>query len=307
MKAFRSPTKTPTTTKTTFSEGTSISQTDLSKINDLYSENISHRKRKTPDCDFQHQFAEFKNEIMKEIVGTLQESCKNQNQNIKTISENISSINETLQNMKITTEQLIAENKSLKTQITNLSDTVKENEEKITSLQTDFQQLKSISTTPATHVQATPETIYEDLYEEFQDRAERSKNIIIVGVPEKHISNIEERRETERNEAANILSTIYPDCPKAAKVLRVGKYDGKKVRPLKLSFTSQEIAKTIMRNKSNLKVEGVRIYSDQTPQQQNFIKKLRDELQQRKDNGERDLIIKFLKGTPKIVKEQPKN
>lgn len=306
MNAFHSPTKSFATTKTIFSGETSTSQPDLSKITDVYSENVAHRKRKTPGSDFENQFTEFKQELMKEMVGILQDSCTKQNQNIEKICNNISSINETLQDMKITTEELIAENKSLKTQISTLTNTVKENEEKIISLRTDVQQLKSGSAAPA-NPQATPQTFCEDLFKEFQDRAERSKNIIIVGVPERHISNSEERRETERNEAARILNTIYPDCPRPVKVVRVGKYDGNKIRPLKLSFSSQEIAKTILRNKANLTLDGVRIYSDQTPQQQKFMKNLRDELQQRKDNGEKDLIIKFSKGTPKIVREQSKN
>lgn len=306
MKAFRSPTKTPTTTKvTSFSGETSTSQPDLSKINELYSENVSYRKRKSPDSDFVNQFTEFKYEIMKEIVGVLQESCTKQDQNIKTICDNVSSINETLQDMKVTTEELIAENKNLKMQIGTLSDTVKQNEEKIIALRSEVQQLKSVPSAPP-HPLATLETIHEDLFEEFQDRFERSKNIIIVGVPEKHISNREERHETERNEAARIINTIYPDCPRAVKVIRVGKYDGKKIRPLKISFSAQEIAKTVLRNKANLQVDGVRIYSDQTPQQQKFMKNLKDELQQRIDNGEKDLTIKFSKGKPKIV-EQSKN
>lgn len=305
MNALRSPTKSRTVTKTIISGGTSTSQPDLSKMDEEYSENVAYRKRKAPVSDFENQFTEFKNELMKEMVVILQDSCNKQNQNIKTICDNIASINVTLQDMKITTEELIAENKSLKTQINTLANTVKENEEKISSLRTDVQQIKSVSAAPA-NPPATPQR-FEDLFEEFQDRAERSKNIMIVGVPERHISNSEERREIERNEAARIINTIYPDCPRAAKVQRVGKYDGKKIRPLKLSFSSQEIAKTILRNKSNMTLDGVRIYSDQTPQQQKFMKNLRDELQQRKDNGEKDLIIKFSKGTPKIVKEQSKN
>lgn len=306
MKAFRSPTKNPTTTKTTFTGETSASQPDLSKINELYSENVCYRKRKSPDSDFENQFTDFKKDIMKEIVEILQDSCIKQNHNIQTICDNISSIKETLQNMKTTTEELMAENKSLKTQVSALTDTVKENDEKISSLQNDVLQLKSVSSVSA-YPQTTPQTVYEDLFEEFQDRAERSKNIIIVGIPEQFISSSEERRETDRNETAKIINTIYPDCPKAVKVLRLGKYDTKKMRPVKLCFSSQDIAKAILRNKANLNVDGVRIYSDQTPQQQKFMKKLRDELQQRKENGETNLVIKFSKGTPKIVTEQPKN
>lgn len=306
MNTLRSPSKRSTRTKTITAGETSSSQPDLSKINELYSENMSVRKRKSPDSDFACQFNEFKNEIKKEIVGILQESSNNQNKNIKTISENISSINEKLQNMKMTTEQLIAENKSLTTQIVTLKGTVKENEEKIASLQTEFNKLKSDSMTPKV-IEATSPDTYADVFEEFHDRFERSKNIIIVGVPEKHIENIEERRKTDTYEADKIISAIYPGCPKAERVSRVGKYDAKKTRPLKICFSSQEISKTILRTKANLKTDDIRVYSDQTPQQQKFMRNLRNELEQRKEKGEKDLIIKYIKGTPRIIKEATKN
>lgn len=37
------------------------------------------------------------------------------------------------------------------------------------------------------------------------------------------------------------------------------------------------------------------------------MKKLRDELKQRTDDGEGDLTIKYIKGTPRIIKQESKN
>ncbi|CAH2092445.1 unnamed protein product [Euphydryas editha] len=44
-----------------------------------------------------------------------------------------------------------------------------------------------------------------------------------------------------------------------------------------------------------------------TPHQQKFLANLIKELHQREKNGETNLIIKYIKGTPKIIKAQPKN
>lgn len=297
--------------------GNSSSQPDLSKVVDIESdsEKVFTRKRKTPEYDFTQHFSEFKYEIL----NILKESSKNQAENINIISENISSINEKLQDVKTTTEQLVEDNISFKSQILTLKEIVKANENKILSLETEMQQLKINTTNDVTvYSKATPEqssntqptlknTDYDDIIVEFQERAERSKNIVIVGINEHHVDNIEERKEIDRCEADKIIKSIYPDCPRPEKIIRLGKYDGKKRRPLKICFPTQETAKTVLRNKVNLKVDGIRIYSDQTPKQQKDMKHLVTELHQRQENGEKNLMIKFIRGIPKIIKQETKN
>lgn len=53
--------------------------------------------------------------------------------------------------------------------------------------------------------------------------------------------------------------------------------------------------------------DNVRLFSDQTRQQQEYMKNLRNELRRQIDGGEKDLVIKYVKGIPKIVKQSPKN
>lgn len=57
----------------------------------------------------------------------------------------------------------------------------------------------------------------------------------------------------------------------------------------------------------NHKGNDVRIYSDQTPYQQKYLENLRRKLQERQENGEKDLFIKYKNGTPTIIKIHPKN
>lgn len=304
MSTIHSPKKSTSLDNMISAGGSSISQPDLSKLDTIEPEpkTIYLRKRKVPESDFSFQFDEFK----KEIIGVLKESSKCHIANITTISENISSIKEQLNEIKSTTENLMAENNNFKTQIMTLTDTVRTNEERITSLTNEVQQLKSdlptTSSTVKSALQSLP-TSYDELIVELQERAERSRNIVVAGVAEIHSDSMEDRRKVDRHEIESIIKTIYPDCPQAERVLRLGKYDGKKTRPLKVSFASRETVKTVLRNKANIKVEGVRIYSDQTPHQQKFMINLKKELQQRQENGDENLTIKYIKGIPKIIKQ----
>ncbi|KOB72454.1 Uncharacterized protein OBRU01_12200 [Operophtera brumata] len=187
-----------------------------------------------------------------------------------------------------------------------LTDTVRANEEKITSLQNEVLQLKSDSPTTSKVKSTSPSlpTSYDELIVELQERAERSRNIVMVCITEKHSDSVEDRREVDGHEVQKVIETIYPDCQQPVRVLRLGMYNAMKTRPLKVCFASQDTAKAILRNKGNIKIEGVRIYSDQTPQQQkSMMINLKNELKQRQVNGEGNLTIKYVKGIPKIIKQ----
>ncbi|XP_045452345.1 uncharacterized protein LOC123661426 [Melitaea cinxia] len=76
--------------------------------------------------------------------------------------------------------------------------------------------------------------------------------------------------------------------------MRLGKYTPNKSRPIKVFFNNTDIPKCLVYNKQKLP-KTIKIYSDQTPTQKLFMQQLRDELQKRTANGEKDLIIKYIK------------
>ncbi|CAG5038360.1 unnamed protein product [Parnassius apollo] len=88
---------------------------------------------------------------------------------------------------------------------------------------------------------------YADIMTEVQERLERAKNIIIAGIFEPHSENMEEKREKERFEVMKVLSGIYALTPQPERIMRLGKYDGKKTRPLKVCFLTPDIAKTLLK------------------------------------------------------------
>lgn len=301
MSVQRSPTG-KSSDKIGIPGGNSSSQPDLSTVGTPdYAQYVSQRKRKLPEDDFSYQFEIFK----KEIMGLLKEFGNSQTENINIIKKDISSINEQLTEMKTKTDQLIVEHSSFKTEIQNLSSTVNENQEKIKGIENDVQALQSASSSSE---YSTSMTTYGFIMTELQERMERSKNIVITGVSEPQSENIEMKRENDRCEVKKILSDIHPSYPEPGKIIRLGKYDGKKTRPLKVCFSTSEVAKIILKNKSNYKGNSnIKIYSDQTPNQKQDMTNLREELRQRKEKGESDLIIKYIKGIPKIINQQTKN
>lgn len=297
MSLIRSPPKSAS------GKGNSSSYPDLSNANTLEidTKKFTARKRKTPENDFAHEFSEFKKEILEILI----QNNKGQMENINTIGQNITSIKEQLNDIKTTTETLITENAQFKSQIASLNDTVKTQKEIITSLQNDIKQLKC-----ETQINETKTVLrngFDEAIIEFQERTERSKNIILTGIPEAPSKSVADRLDHDMSKANNVIKTIYADCPEPKKIFRIGKYIENKSRPIKVCFDFQDPVKRILRNKHNFKINGTRVYSDQTPYQQNFMANLKKELQQRQDNGEENLRIKYIKGIPKIIKAQPKN
>ncbi|CAH2098394.1 unnamed protein product [Euphydryas editha] len=103
-----------------------------------------------------------------------------------------------------------------------------------------------------------------------------------------------------------IMKMAVPDCIKPIKTIRKGKYNPDIPRAIKIILPISEAAKSILRNKSNLKASNIKLYSYETPYQQKYRNNLRNELKRRLEGGEKDLTIKYINGVPKITKIPPK-
>nr|CAI5826344.1 unnamed protein product [Callosobruchus analis] len=107
----------------------------------------------------------------------------------------------------------------------------------------------------------------------------RSHNILILGVPE----------STNGNEyvTGSVSATD-------------------RARPIKVRFASPAVAKAILQKINALSshplFKTVMIVDDKTPAQQKQLLNLHEELKRRRSSGEIDITIKYIKGTPKIVK-----
>lgn len=137
--------------------------------------------------------------------------------------------------------------------------------------------------------------IYEDLVAETIDRINRTKNIVVVGVPET-IDNTEV--------VDNIKSVCGAGNVSVVKAYRVGKKQVNKPRLVKIELLSSRDAFQILKDKNRLK-DSVHsnyiIKRDETPRQRDYLKSLRSELDKRLREGEQNLTIKYIRGIPKIV------
>lgn len=138
----------------------------------------------------------------------------------------------------------------------------------------------------------------EEIIQESVERSLRASNIILYNVPE----NPDVGDDIIAND---ILEQIHETAVvQPEDVTRVGKPTSKKPRPLKLHFNRVELARSVLRNSSALKnsqFNNIRVNSDKTPQQQEYYRQIKNELESRKNNGETNLSIKYKNNIPEII------
>lgn len=278
---------------------------NLSTYGDADHVNFQPRKRKeraeVQEC--RNELANFRKDIMK----FLEDFGRTQNENIKLVREEISEIKTEMKTIKSTAENFSKEIIKINSEIQNIKTANTHTEDKIKQIETEISQLKKQNTNIP--LSKSPALINEDLVLELKERYDREKNIVIVGILEKNDKNYNIRQTYDNQEVFKLLKTVYEECPMPTKCVRLGKYIPNRNRPIKAYFTNNEVTICILRNRSKLP-ENIKLYSDQTPSQMRYLQSLKEELTTRKDNGEKDLIIKYVRGKPTITtisKIAPKN
>ena len=164
----------------------------------------------------------------------------------------------------------------------------------------------NITATPA-NVGALQTSSAEVTLIEMQEREVRASNALIFGAKEASANNIEDRKSHDTEIVKDILNLVgvglNGETIDKLKIIRVGKSEPNKQRPIKVIFPTKEDARKLLINKNKLNPDsGMYIKYDQTSMQRSYLKNLLQDLQKRTDNGETDLKIKYFNGTPKIVK-----
>lgn len=251
------------------------------------------RKERSIEYEFKRELADFRREITK----FFQDFAATQNETLSHIRQEVTELTNEIKCIKNTTEKLNLKYETLQQEVENIKS---ENQ----VLQDRLQQSEqiNISATAASSVKSLSPT-HEDLMLELKDRCEREKNVVLIGINEICDKSYAARRKHDDCETFKIITSLFEQCPKPIKTMRLGTYNPGKNRPLKVCFESTTIPKQLLRNKSKLP-NNFRLYADQTPSQKNYLKRLSEELQKRKENGETDLTIKYIQGVPKIIKSK---
>ncbi|KAL5239425.1 hypothetical protein ACI65C_006835 [Semiaphis heraclei] len=150
----------------------------------------------------------------------------------------------------------------------------------------------------------------EFVINEINERNRRANNLIFYNIEESDSNRSDDRITSDFNHINNIISIILSDIsrdiPIPLKVIRLGRYQPGKMRPIKTIFSTATDVFDIIRNKKKITHSNlpsiINISTDRTPNQRESMKKLREELASRTNNGETGLTIKFQRGVPKIIK-----
>lgn len=174
----------------------------------------------------------------------------------------------------------------------------------ILKLQDDIHNLKTLNQN-ADH--STNHTLFDDIVAEVEDRAKRKCNLIIFGVEEQN-QNLQsvERTEVDKKEISGILQVVKSNINvNDITPIRLGRYISGKKRPIRIRLPHEQQVHEIIRNAKNLRNSKynkiISLSFDRTTRQQEMYKKVRTELRERLDSGEKDLKIQYVNNKPVVV------
>ena len=139
----------------------------------------------------------------------------------------------------------------------------------------------------------------EEARKEEEDMRKRKANVIVHGLDEPKGNTAADRENDDKIVTENLLHVISSDNVSVNQVTRLDAVpldSAAKSRPLRITFESEQSRDQVLKKAKNLKGKGgvwgkVFIHQDLTPRQRETRKKLIQELKDRKDNGEPNLII----------------
>ncbi|CAG9815948.1 unnamed protein product [Phaedon cochleariae] len=188
-------------------------------------------------------------------------------------------------------EQILESNKHLEQRLGKIEDLIEANK----TLKHEVCEIKK-SMESQEHLQVDGEAFYREI----QDRADRARNIILYNVQESQAQEYSERIKFDEEQCQNVLDHLNVQGGEF-KAHRLG-HPNNKPRPLKISFSDNNIALNCLKNKRKLVAEEtpIRLSADQTPTQREYFKKVKEEFNTRIGKGERNIEIRSYKGTPVI-------
>lgn len=174
---------------------------------------------------------------------------------------------------------------------------IKDLESEVEAIKIELVQLKGDSNKQVNSVKSDENQT--NLISEIQDRNFRSKNLIVHNIPECTSEVIRERVDFDKTQVIHLLEKLEMESNVDFKVSRIGKKSNQ-TRPIRLMLPSANIAVDCLKRKKKLENTKIKISADMTYMQRQEIKKLYDELNTRRDNGEDGLVIRYSKSIPYI-------
>ena len=198
--------------------------------------------------------------------------------------------NETIKEMKLQTDKIAITVTQILSRLEDLEASNKQLQKKNQELEREVEKLKTESR----------DRIIAVAYEVYQ-RSRRKKNIIIAGAPESSDGSVDERKQKDEALCKQLFDDLSTNVD-FVETTRIGRPGNDRPRLLRVRFWKVEEKIKVLRSCKELRnlqeYKNVFINPDRTPLEQKIDKGLRDELKERREHGEADLVV--YKG--KIVK-----
>ena len=113
----------------------------------------------------------------------------------------------------------------------------------------------------------------------------------VINIPESSAVAVTQKVTDDLNQVMKILTPLGT-CPQPEKIIRLGTYKHGVNRPLKIIYQSEATLKDILKtNKLNVNRDH-NVFPDLTKAQREHNKRIRNEFNERVDNGEENLTLK---------------
>lgn len=213
----------------------------------------------------------------------------------KGISDNNKLVQEQSRQIMVCQESIAENNRLIEAQTLQ----IKECKSDIASLRTENAELKDrVSQLES----ALSDIAVERVYNEAHERVRRECNLIVNGLRENEATAADLLRKV-----SEIFESIMPqnNVP-IVSVIRMGRMDSSAdhPRPVLVRLANSNDPITMLRNKSNIdkqKFPSIRIKADLTKSQREYLNRLFEELAARRNNGERNLGLRYVNRQPTIV------
>ena len=156
-----------------------------------------------------------------------------------------------------------------------------------------------------------------ELIEELKDQESRKCNLILYNATEKQSDNADERTKHDREQIKELAKVCKESIKKedVVKIIRLGKRDANKPRPMLVEFKDEEKKTNIMKNLVNLgkapeHLRRISVHHDLTKKQREDEKKMREEakkLESEDKSGEYDYRIRGPPWARRIAKMKKKD
>jgi hypothetical protein len=144
-----------------------------------------------------------------------------------------------------------------------------------------------------------------EMISEIEERVDRSKNLILYNVPEPVVASREASLSADLSMVSSTIHGMIDQEIDIRRVTRIGK-KSERPRPIKVELRDKSDALLVLTN-SRSAPSGIKVKNDLTWHQRNRIGELRKELEERLQQGEKNITIRYINANPKIVSTTPKH